>query len=462
MKTVKPSAKKISAGISFLKLLFIALLGLGLLIPLVMISELVHERSRRKQEVGMEITSKWGRSQEVSGPVLVIPYEKEITSKVNEGGQVKTVVSYETAYLHLLPNKLQVSQDVTPEARRRGIYRSVVYTSETRMTGDFAALDLQKEGIRAEAVAWDKARLVLGVSDLKGLSAFPEVIWEGKVLEAGNLPLALFRENLAAPVNLAASGQTTGAFSIKLSLRGSDYIRIAPLGRENEIRVKGDWGSPGFDGNYLPTDRKVTPDSFEARWVIQSLDRKIPQQWTNSVVSLPAEYAGEKSVVESPYVPQVIQVSFPDGVDLYQQTERTIKYGVLVIVLAFLALLFTEILRQTPFHIIHYGLIGAALVIFYTLLLSFSEHIGFNAAYLAAFVATNGIISWFVKSISRSGLTAGIFAGILTLFFGFNFVLMQLEDYALLVGSVGLFVILATLMYLTSRINWLEKPSGNS
>lgn len=448
------TTKKIAAGISFLKILFTALLGLALLIPLVMISELVNERSRRKQEVGREITAKWGQSQELSGPVMVIPFEKEIISKVNEAGQVKALVSYQTEYLHLLPNKLQVSQEVKPETRRRGIYQSVVYTSVTRMTGDFQELNLEKEGIKPEAVAWDKARLILGVSDLKGLSAFPEITWNEKQAETNTSPVSLFSENLSAGIDLSEAKNTRGTYTIKLNLRGSDFISIAPLGRENEITVKGNWGSPGFDGDYLPAERTVKDNFFQASWSVQSLDRKVPQQWTYPRVSLPIENAGEKNVVERPLVPHVVKVAFLDGVDLYQQTDRTLKYGVLVIVLAFLALMFTEILRQTPFHIIHYGLIGAALVIFYTLLLSFSEHIGFNAAYLAAFLATNGIITWFVRSISKSTLTAGIFAAILTLFFGFNFVLMQLEDYALLVGSIGLFVILSALMYLTSKINW--------
>lgn len=453
MKT-NESSKKIASGIGFLKLLCIGLLGLGLLIPLVMISELVHERSRRKQEVGMEITSKWGQSQELAGPVMVIPYEKEVISKVNEGGQVKTLVSYQTEYLHLLPNTLKVSQEVKPETRRRSLYRSVVYQSVTTMTGDFSGLNLEKEGVRPEAVAWDKARLVLGISDLKGLSAFPELTWNARSLEAGSEPLALFKENLSAPLDLSEAKDARGTFSVKLNVRGSEFLSIAPLGRENEIRVKGDWGSPGFDGDYLPAEHEVKDGSFEARWSVPSLDRKIPQQWSHALVGLPSEGLGDKGI--APLGLQVVKVTFPDGVDLYQQTDRTLKYGVLVIALAFLALLFTEILRQTPFHIIHYGLIGAALVIFYTLLLSFSEHIGFNPAYLGAFLATNGIITWFVRNISGSTLTAGIFAGILTLFFGFNFVLMQLEDYALLVGSIGLFVILATLMYLAGKINWFD------
>ena len=449
--------KKITAGIGFLKIIFIAVLGAVLLIPLVMIFALVNERSQRKQEVGREITSKWGQSQEVSGPVIVIPYEKEVISKVKEGGNLKTMVAYQTEYLHLLPNKLSVSQDVKPEIRRRGIYQVVVYTSVTQVKGDFLAVNLEKEGIKPEAVAWDKARLVLGVSDLKGLSAFPEVRWNGKEAETNSASLSLFTENLSAPIDLSQGKTTQGTFDVKLNIRGADFTSVAPLGRENEITIKGNWASPAFDGDYLPAERTVKDNFFQARWSVQSLDRKIPQQWTGAQVSFPSENTELRKGIEP--VRTVVKVAFLDGVDLYQQTERTLKYGALVIVLAFLALMFTEILRKSPFHIIHYGLIGAALVIFYTLLLSFSEQIGFNAAYLTAFIATNGLITWFVRTLSKSSLTASIFAGILTLFFGFNFVLMQLEDYSLLVGSVGLFVILSALMYLTSKINWLDSES---
>jgi inner membrane protein len=451
--------KNITAGISFLKVIFIVVLGLVLLIPLLMISSLVHERSQRKLEVGQEITSKWGQSQEVSGPVIAIPYEKEIITKVKEGNALKTMVSYQTEYLHLLPNKLQVSQDVKPETRSRGIYNSIVYTSLTEMKGDFLKVSLEKEGIKPEDIAWSKARLVMGVSDLKGLSSFPEVIWNGKKIEVetNTSAVSMFRESLSAPIDLSDLKSSEGTFSIQLNLRGSDFINISPLGRETDIHIKGKWGSPSFDGDYLPNEREVTKDSFEAKWVIQSLDRKIPQQWTSNRISLPYEKTNEDNVVNQLPTTNVVKVTFLDGVDLYQQTERTLKYGVLVIALAFLALFFTEIISKTPLHIIHYGLIGAALVIFYTLLLSISEHIGFNLAYLAAFLATNGIITWFVKNISKSKLTAIVFSGILTLFFGFNFVLMQLEDYSLLVGSIGLFIILAALMYVTGKINWFPK-----
>lgn len=453
--------QKIVSGVSFLKILFIALLGLVLLIPLVMISGLVKERSARKLEVGREITSKWGQSQEIVGPVIVIPYEKEIVSKVNEGGHIKTMVSYQTEYLHLLPNKLRVTQEVKPEIRKRGIYQTVVYTSVTQINGDFLALNLEKEGIKPEAVAWDKARLELGVSDLKGLSAFPEVAWNGKQAETNSSTASLFNENLSAPVNLAQEKTTLGTFAIKLNIRGADFTSIAPLGRENEITIKGNWGNPAFDGDYLPAERTVKGNFFQARWSVQSLDRKIPQQWTNTEIGYPSGNTGEvKYSARRPPV-AVVKVVFLDGVDLYQQTDRSLKYAALVIVLAFLSLMFTEILSRTPFHIIHYALIGAALVIFYTLLLSFSEQIGFNAAYLTAFIATNGIITWFIRSISKSTLTALIFACILTLFFGFNFVLMQLEDYSLLVGSIGMFLILSALMYLTSKINWFPDNTEN-
>lgn len=454
--------KNITARISFFKVLFIVVLGVVLLIPLVMISSLVTERSKRKQEVSQELTSKWGQSQEISGPVIVVPYEKEIVSKVKEGNILKTMVSYQTEYLHLLPNKLRISQNVKPETRSRGIYNSVVYTSISEINGDFSKVLLEKEGIKSEDVAWSNARLVLGVTDLKGLSSFPEVIWDGKKIEVETNPsvASIFQENLTAPIDLSRTKSTEGVFSIKLNLRGSNFIGISPLGRETDILVKGNWGNPSFNGDYLPNEYKISSNSFSAKWIIQSLDRKIPQQWVGASVSLPVENKDDDKSLAKMTNTNVVKVTFLDGIDLYQQTDRTLKYGVLVILLSFLALFFTEIMTKTSLHIIHYGLIGAALVIFYTLLLSFSEHIGYNLAYLVAFVATNGIITWFVRNITSSTISAAIFAGILTLFFGFNFVLMQLEDYSLLVGSVGMFIILATLMYITGKVNWFPEDEN--
>lgn len=449
--------KNVSPGINFQKIIFIIILGILLIVPLMMISSTTKERSERKKSVTEEITSKWGRSQEISGPVLVIPFNREVKSTITENNVQKTLISYQTEYLQVLPSKLRIESSVKPESRKRGIYESVVYTSTSIIKGDFEKLQLEKEGILPENVEWAKAKLIVGISDLKGLGTFPEVSWNNTKIEieGSSSTSSLFRENLTAPLDLSPNKTSEGSFSITLDVRGSDFLSVAPLGKQTQISINGKWGIPSFDGDYLPDDRTVTSDSFKASWNIHSVDRKLPQQWTSSnPVSRPTYELDPAPTPRKIQKNNIIKVAFLSGVDLYQQTERTLKYGILIIALAFLALIFTEILTKTTFHIIQYALIGFALVVFYTLLLSLSEHIGFSPAYLLAFLTTNGIVTWFVRAVSKNNTTALMFAGILTLFFGFNYVLMQLEDYSLLVGSVGIFIILLVLMYITTKVNW--------
>lgn len=451
------------SGISFLKVFFIAVIGIIMLILLFLISGLVRERGLTKQQVSKETSSKWGGSQLISGPILVIPFEKETVRKVREEGIEKTIVSYTTAYLHLLPQNVKILQDVKSEPRKRGIYETIVYKSITELQGDFDQADFIKEGINPQKVFWNKAKLIVGVSDLKGLSRFPEVSWNNKNLEIepDGSDFKLFEQNLSTPLDLSPGQSSKGTFKISLNLQGADNMSFSALGKENHIQVKGNWASPGFDGDFLPVSRTIKTNGFDANWSIQSMNRELPQQWINNMGGMYLTPSEQSEPNKAFYLKSDVKISFTNGVDLYHQTERTLKYGILIIGLTFLALFFTELINQKPFHVLHYALIGTALVIFYTLLLSFSEHIGFNPAYLLAFLATNVLISLFVKSISKSTKTSLIFALILAVFYGFNFVLMQLEDFALVVGSIGVFVILAILMYITSKINLFPDSESN-
>lgn len=436
--------------IGYLKIVMIGALGVGMLILLFLIGGLVRDRSSTKKQVSNEISSKWGSNQLIIGPILAIPFEKATSKRVMLDGAEKTTITYSTDYLYLLPKQLKTDQSLVAESRKRGIYSTIVYKSVNKISGNFEKINLESESISTEDVKWDKAKIIMGVSDLKGLGKVPMVVWNNKQIEIelDKNEFPFIENSLVAPINISMSKTTVGTFDIQIDLQGAEHLSLAPLGKENRINIKGNWPNPSFDGAYLPTSRGVNTDGFNASWSIQSFDRGLPQQWIGAI-----------SEPNSPvYKPKnIVTVGLLNGVDLYQQTERTLKYGILIIGLSFIALLFTELISHASFHIIHYGLIGVALVLFYTLLLSFSEHIGFNWAYLFSFFATTVLICLFVLSISKSLKTSLIFAATLSVFYGFNFVLMQLEDYALLVGSVGMFVILSILMYVSSKVNFLPK-----
>jgi inner membrane protein len=282
---------------------------------------------------------------------------------------------------------------------------------------------------------------------LKGLKTNP-------IIKAGNQILAtepvfngdtLLDNGLQAPVNL--SGMLNGElpFSYTLDLKGSQELNFLHLGKTTDVEVKGDWSSPSFGGRYLPDERKVDNTGFSARWRLLYYNRPFPQQWTVDNTLL----KNEKKNAEATFG---LKLRLP--VDQYQKTTRTSKYSLLIILLTFISLFLTELIRKQRIHAFNYILIGAAMIIYYSLLLSFSEQIGFNAAYLVASVATVALIATFISSLLKNQKAAVLFAVILSLFYTFIFVIIQLEDLALMIGSIALFIIIGVLMYFSRKVNW--------
>lgn len=209
--------------------------------------------------------------------------------------------------------------------------------------------------------------------------------------------------------------------------------------------MDGNWGTPSFDGRILPDTRKVNDSDFYARWHMLYYNTPYPQGWTGSDGLLNNQSKQRDATFG-------VKLRLP--VDEYQETTRTNKYAILIILLTFVSLVLTELISKQKIHSFNYVLIGAAMIIFYTLLLSFSEQIGFNWAYLVASVATIGLITAFIGSLLQKRITALSFAGILLAFYAFIFIIIQLEDFALMAGSIALFIIVAVLMYFSRKINW--------
>jgi len=410
----------------------VGFLILLMLIPGKFIASLVDERQSRQAEVVNEVSRKWAEQQAVTGPVLLLPYK--VFETTTEG---KVMEKIKTAYI--LPDELHIASTMQPTEKKRSLYSVMLYGSSIKLSGKFGALPLAALQIPADAVMWDNARLVLSVGDMRGISDQVSLSWNGsnQQFDAGVPSNVQFKEGLSVPVSVTA--QNPSQFTISLSLRGSSYLYFTPVGKTTEADLQANWKDPAFDGQYLPLTSEITDKSFKAHWKVLPLSHTYPQYWKDAGQDLDKAAFGVRLI---------------QPVDGYAKTNRCVKYAILFIALTFTFFFFLEILQKRQVHPLQYILVGLALTIFYTLLLSISEYTGFNPAYLIACVATITLISLYAWSIFKSGKTAVGFTISLSGLYSYIFVLIQLEDYALLLGSIGLFVIIAVIMFYSRKIDW--------
>lgn len=430
---------KESSGIKLFILGFMLLL---LLIPLSQIESLMHERKERSEEAVAEVSNKWSGKQTLAGPIIALPYRTTVEI-ISTDGNKEFITKIKEAYF--LPEKLQVKGSLEPGILHRGIFDVVVYNSSLQCEGSFLPFDLQKLKIEPETVMWEEAYLMVGLGDLRGIQENPEFRFGKKSITAEPGGSSLLKNNNAiiAPLSLAGNLEGSTPVSFQLRMKGSEELHFIPTGKTSEVKLKGNWPSPSFVGEFLPEERTIEEESFDASWKVLHFNRPFPQQWTNSTsVDLSEASFGLNLLM---------------GVNQYQKSIRTAKYGILVVFLTFLALFLIEIIYAYRVQLYQYILVAAALTIYYTLIISISEHTGFNMAYIIASLATILLISLYATTFLSKKL-AGVLAGLLTLFYGFIFALTQQEDYALLIGSIGLFVVVAVLMYISRNFNWKDKP----
>ncbi len=421
------------------KLFSIGFLILLLLIPNSMIDGLISERQFRLQEATREVSASWGAEQTLTGPILSIPYSE--WTQIEDGKKVESI-----NIAHFLPLSLNVSGMVNPELRKRGIYDIVLYQTELLITGKFSQPDFAALHIKPENVHWEQAKLSVGISGMSGIKNSINLNWSGADirLEPGTANSSILAAGVSNDVPLQAeNGEYT--FSIPLKLNGHGFLKFEPLGKETKVALESGWPSPSFEGEFLPDNREITPQGFKAAWTVLDLNRNYPQQWKNDDYS---------------FVPEINQnrtsfgVRLIQTVDGYAKTERSSKYAILVIGLTFLIYFFFETLRKFHIHPFQYFLVGLALSVFYLLLLSLSEHLGFNVAYFLAAAVTVGLITMYSAGVFKiRRLTLQLFL-LLSLIYGFIFIVLQLEDYALLAGSIGIFIALAAVMFYSRNVDW--------
>ena len=453
-RTPRPIGKSIRDSALF-RLGVIGVLVLVLLIPLSRVKELVSERLHRADGAKKEIASIWGGRQEIGGPVIVVPYRVRYTDAKGIARELEQKARF-------LPDSLKISGKLLPELRHRGLFETVVYRLQLHVEASFPPPDFGAWSIPPEDVRWEKAALGVGVPDLRGIRGDATLRWDGRTVPfaGGSADPRMWGSGLTAAIPLAppAPGATEHAVSFDLGLQGSDDLRFLPFGRETVVDLESAWSSPSFTGAFLPEQRTTSEKGFTARWRISWLGRSYPQQWRDPEFSS-ADRVEEGGVTASDAIQQAVCGSaFGVGLylpaDSYQKTERSLKYAILFVVLTFATFFLYELLAPVELHPVQYLLVGAAICLFYLLLLSISEQAPFPLAYAISSAAIVVLISGYSAAILRGRLRALVLGGLLGLLYGYLYVLLQAEDQALLLGSVGLFAILGTLMYLTRRIDW--------
>lgn len=441
------------------KLLLAILVGFLLSIPLFSVYLMNYDRQSRSETARTSIAEGWGGPQTIAGPVLVIPYQAQTTETVEEGGKQVTRTRLVWRELTLAPEVAMIDSILKPERRQRSIYEAVVYEAGIKGNARFALpADLARFGVTASALALDRAELRFGLSDTRGLfGPPPSVSIGGKplTLQTGNgLPStngAGFYAWIDASRLLEAPISTDFAYAF----RGNGWLTLSPRAGDTTWTVKSSWPNPSFQGGFLPASRQVKPDGFSATYRVGNL--ALGQSLVTSQDAAPVERASpaERSVSGASAAGDYdARVDLIQPVDLYDQVERATKYGFLFIGFTFVALLMFDIIGGVRVSAVEYLLVGAGLVLFFILLLAFAEVIGFTFAYLVASAAIIGLITAYSSAVLKSWKRAGYIGGLLTALYAVLYILLSLEAYSLLIGSLMLFAALAAIMYATRNLDW--------
>ena len=426
-----------------------AFLTLCLLAPLAMVHATVSERAHRRDEAVQEVSSTWGAPQTIGGPILTVPY---LLTWVDGNGKPQQAAHR----LNLLPATLQITSHVAPDRRRRGIFDVVVYHATVEVSGRFVRPAIDSLKIPAEALDWDRATLSVGLSDPKGLTTRGTLTWNGTPTSftAHVASSGLVSSGIQAPARGVGNVPENGSipFSFRLQINGTHAIRFLPVAQEVTVDLASEWPHPSFTGAPLPQTRTTGETGFSAHWGVTDLGRAYPQQWTSQDLS--------QSDLASRADASAFGVILLQPVDIYQQAERAVKYAILFIVLTFLVFFLWEVFQATLLHPVQYLLVGSALCLFYLLLVSLSEHIGFDTAYVISATAATLLIGGYSRAVLKGTRQAGSVVLSLAALYGFLYLLLRLEDYALVAGSVGMFLILAFVMFITRRMDWYNLRLG--
>lgn len=430
------------------KMAVIGFIILILLIPLTYVKFLISERSDRRQQVITEINEKWGRDNLISGPILRIPYMKrEVYTKESEGQYPAKSFRTVKEFAYFMPDEFVGTSQLDAKTLKRGIYESVVYEGNLRVKGKLPSVEFKNQGIDEEDIIWEESTLMIQTSNLKGIKKSIEINFNGKEMSL----YPQYNNHFGGPRNRTLHSLESEQFNYKeisgkdfsfdMEFNGSEGFKVVPIAKQTRLNMKSNWTSPSFIGEFLPNndEDKVNKNGFNANWDILYYNRPFSQEFFGELPNL-SEFS--------------FGVNFLVPVDEYQKSERSAKYGYLVVSFTFLIFFLIQAVTKINIHPFQYLLIGLALVMFYTLLISISEHSNFLKAYFIASVSVIALIAAYSASVLKKKKFTLLIAGSLTALYSFIYVIIQLENYALLAGSVGLFIILAAVMYFSRKIDW--------
>ncbi len=420
-----------------IKSVIIFILLLIFIIPQVIIHGLIYERETNQELAFRDISEKWSGRQTITGPILSVPYFEYYRDTAK-------VLRHIKKNIYFLPDELNVNAEIKTEKRHRNIYEVVVYNSKINIGGSFDRINLADLNIPVGNVQWNEAVVMLGLNDLRGIKEKLDLKFDDAnyPFNPGSVSGDLYSSGVMVKVKIDSTGTFLNAkhnFNIELDLKGSEQLFFTPVGKTTKVTLHSTWSTPAFNGQFLPEKSTVNESGFTANWKVLHLNRNFPQQFVDNAYNVNNSQFG-------------VDLIMP--IDGYQKTSRSVKYAMMVILLTFLVFFFVEISQNKKIHPFNYIIVGFALCLFYTLLLSFSEYMVFNLAYLIATAMTVGAVFFYTYYLFKGTKVAQAISGLLLLLYGFMFVIIQLESYALLIGSLGLFLVLLAVMNYSKNLDW--------
>jgi inner membrane protein len=422
------------------KSLVIGVIVLLLMLPLTMLRDLVSERSQMRDQAFSTVAQGWGGELIVSGPMLVVPMDRQ---ERNDKGIVVTM----RRHLYVLPSQLQIDVELIEQSdkRRVGIYQVPVYLARARISGEFAAnaiaAAVAKNGPDA-AYRYERGRLRIPLSETRSLRELKTATLNGKALSFSPAQPGIYN-GIETDLDLnAIDAKEALKFSFEVVLAGSRDFSVLPLGAITNVSMTSAWPDPKFVGAFLPTTRTIGTQGFNAKWQVLELNRSYGDSWIDCNFS-------DQQLGLSAFGVQLFQ-----SVDVYQRSERAVKYALLFIALTFLSFFAWEQVSKVAVHPMQYLLIGLALSTFYLLLIALTEHVPFFYAYWTSAAALVSLLGIYTAS-SLHGFSRGLAVGAaMALTYAVLFMLVLSEQYSLLMGAIVLFVALAAVMLVTRKVEW--------
>lgn len=418
------------------KIASVGFMGLLLIVASWLISSTVSARQESWNTIRGGLVSTWGEPQDVVGPILRVPVQRE----AKDGGREATAAWF-------LPERLSVDGAYATELLKHGICKTSVYTTDLKIEGTFPAnmaAVLAEHGMKPD---WDRAKLILTVSDPRGIKSQAAIEWGGEKLPLQPATVSVDLKGGVLEARLDREPRGEIPFSAKLKVRGSRQSGFIPLGRTTTVVLRSPWKTPGFVGPFFPDSKTVDASGFTAAWSIQDISRSIPQYWFGEARDLKASRFG---------------VDFAVPVDYYRATTRAVQYATMFIFLTLVVFFFIEFFLKRRLHPVQYLLVGSGIVLFYLLLLSLAEHVAFPLAYGLAAAAIVAVIGSYTHWVFKRRSVTGFVGGTLSALYSFFYTLLQMEEYSLLLGSAGMLGALVLIMYLTRDFEWygLERAEG--